>query len=99
MLKLLNKLFLFLHEPTASIEAREIALSAGIYKKAVLRRFMRTEAGDPGYQYRLAVIYHGGYYMKHDLDEAIFWYQKAADQGHEGARKQLFLLRSLNAGD
>ncbi len=99
MLRLLNKLFLFFHEPMASIEAREIALSVQC-KTAMLKRVIRAESGEAEFQFRLAQMYlYDLNYIGQDIVTAIFWYKKAAKQGHERAKRKLFMLRAMGEDD
>jgi TPR repeat protein len=41
--------------------------------------------GDPEYQYSLGMCYKYGYGVKENKDKALFWFKKAADQGHKQA--------------
>ena len=43
--------------------------------------------GDPDYQYSLAMCYKYGYAVKPDTKKALFWFKKAADQGHKQAER------------
>ena len=43
--------------------------------------------GDPDYQYSLAMCYKYGYVVKVDTNKALFWFKKAADQGHKQAER------------
>jgi len=93
MIRYLKKLFLFLYKPNASTESFELALAVPC-SAAIIRRFTRAEAGEADYQFRVGQIYyHDFFQVGQDIHRAIFWYQKAAEQGHEKAKKQLFLLR------
>ncbi len=43
--------------------------------------------GDPDYQYSLAMCYKYGYAVKPDTKKALYWFKKAADQGHKQAER------------
>ena len=47
--------------------------------------------GDADAQFKLAGLYAEGDGVKQDLTEAVKWYQKAAEQGHDGAQYKLGL--------
>lgn len=50
--------------------------------------------GDPDYQYSLGMCYKYGYGVKADYNKALYWFKKAADQGHKQAeRVYLFMVR------
>ena len=40
-------------------------------------------------QYNLALIYEYGEVIKKDINKAIYWYKKSADQGYEDAHYEL----------
>ena len=52
--------------------------------KKVLKQAVK---GDPDYQYSLAMCYKYGYVVKPDKNKALFWFKKAADQGHKQAER------------
>ncbi len=41
--------------------------------------------GDADYQYSLAMCYKYGYGMPQDTEKSLYWFKKAADQGHRQA--------------
>ena len=47
--------------------------------------------GDADAQFELAGLYAGGEGVKQNLAEAVKWYRKAAEQGHDGAQFKLGL--------
>ena len=47
--------------------------------------------GDADAQFELAGLYAGGEGVKQNLTEAVKWYRKAAEQGHDGAQYKLGL--------
>ena len=50
--------------------------------------------GDPDYQYSLGMCYKYGYGVKVDINKALYWFKKAADQGHKQAgRVYRFMLK------
>lgn len=48
-----------------------------------------TSVNDAEYQYKLGQKYEAGDKVIKSVIEARYWYQKAADQGHEAAAKRL----------
>lgn len=65
-----------------------------------------AEGGDSGAQYQLGWRYERGISTKKSIEDAIFWYEKAAAQGNPGAKEKLKDLknrlnisRNLNATD
>ena len=56
---------------------------------------MKARKGDADSQYSLGLCYKYGLGVKPNNDNAAFWFEKAADQGHLQAKRVLFsLLRS-----
>ena len=49
--------------------------------------YQEAVKGDKEYQYSLALCYKYGYGVKEDKDKALFWFKKAADQGHKQAER------------
>ena len=45
--------------------------------------------GDSIAQYNLAYMYENGEGIEKDIDQAIYWYKKAAEQGDKEAQKEL----------
>ena len=55
----------------------------------------KAEAGDAKAQYKLGRGYAEDRWMlPKDLAKAVIWLRKAAEQGHDGARKELDKLQS-----
>ncbi len=52
-----------------------------------------AKKGSPGAQYRLGQCYEQGKGVAQDPTRALLWYQKAADQGHEEAKREASKLR------
>ena len=52
-----------------------------------------AEQGDQEAWYKLENMYYRGEGVKKDTAEAAKWYQKAAEQGHEEARRLLAFCR------
>ena len=48
-----------------------------------------AEKGDANVQFFLGGCYHIGIGVEKDLKQALYWLRKAADQGHENAKKAL----------
>jgi len=60
--------------------------------------FVRTvaEQGDINAQFTLANLYQSGFWVKKNLNEAVKWWRKAAEQGGESVELQLqFVLNEL----
>ena len=53
-------------------------------------------SGDAASQFVLANLYHRGEFFPQDLGKALFWYQKAAEQGHDKAQNNLANLYKLS---
>ncbi len=62
-------------------------------KKAYLYYKMAAENGFATAQVNLAECYKKGKGVEKDLDEAIYWYQKAAKQGNEMGQQGLLQCR------
>jgi hypothetical protein len=50
---------------------------------------LQANQGDPAAQAQLAAKYFNGDGIELDLEQAVYWYKKAAEQGHAGAQSQL----------
>lgn len=76
----------------AFVEATRPELQVDMEKfKAVQQNAVK---GDPDYQYSLGMCYKYGYGVKADYNKALYWFKKAADQGHKQAeRVYLFMVR------
>jgi len=48
-----------------------------------------AKSGDAEAQYNLAGCYHQGYGVEQSYEQAVFWFIKAAEQGHEIAQYRL----------
>ena len=68
--------------------------NAGAYE-SITDLQQRAKDGDADAQYRLAECYQGRIssniigFIPPNKSQAVYWYQKAADQGHEGAKNAL----------
>ncbi|RFA31503.1 hypothetical protein CAI21_02180 [Alkalilimnicola ehrlichii] len=60
---------------------------------------MRAEAqeGNPDAQYALGYMYFNGQGVEPDLDEAMEWIRRAAEQGHRPALEALTQLAAIGA--
>ncbi len=65
------------------------------YVQAVEWYRKSAEQGNMRAQYNLGLCYECGYGVDKSLSEARFWYQKAADQNFEKAKKKIELYSSL----
>jgi TPR repeat protein len=43
----------------------------------------------------LGKCYEKGDGVKHDFEQAVYWYQKAADQGHAGGAEAVAILKAM----
>ena len=59
----------------------------------------RAEKGDVQAQYSLANYYERGLGVAKDKNEAVKWYRKAADQGHEESKLQLELKDTFEGAE
>lgn len=59
------------------------------YKKAAAIWFDLAKAGNPDAQFNLALAYHSGVAGRFNEAEALKWYMKAADAGHQRAQEYL----------
>ena len=59
----------------------------------------KAEQGDAKAQFNLAVMYENGTGLKKNREEAIKWYLKAAEQGHESAKTRLLKLGHAHLED
>ncbi len=53
---------------------------------------MKASAGDPAAQFKLGVLYYHGQGMAQDDAKAVYWFQKASDQGYTSAQAVLGAL-------
>lgn len=72
-------------------DARE-AMRAGNYAIAYCIWQPQADAGDANAQYNIGWLYHNGYGLAVDDQQALYWWQQAAEQNHIDAR---FALASL----
>jgi TPR repeat protein len=61
-------------------------------KKMVENLMMSAKKGHDKAQFMLGDMYKRGDEVIKDKEKAIYWFQKAADQGHQGAKMELELL-------
>ena len=74
---------------SAQFELGKRYYSEKIYPGAVKCFRQAAEQGHAEAQYNLGVCYANGCGMPKDLQQAIYWYTKAAEQGNEDAQKAL----------
>ena len=55
----------------------------------------KANQGDAQAQFNLALLYYHGLGTPHDSKQAVYWYTKAAEQGHVNAQYSL----AENSGD
>lgn len=65
------------------------------YKKAFIYSEKAAELNNPEAEYNLGVFFENGIYVERDINKAIYWYQKAAQKGHQDA---IHNLQGLNGG-
>jgi len=61
----------------------------GNYRSAYSNWMPLAKQGDGRAQFNLALLYHGGLYVKFNEDQAIFWYHQAAKNGIREAQEYL----------
>ena len=69
------------------------------YKEAAKWFRMAVEQNDPEAQYYLGTLYNFGDGVEEDIDEALKWYRKSADQGYEKALEKLEWLKMCGVID
>ena len=57
-----------------------------------------AKGGDSDAQFNVALIYEDGTELPQDYEKAVYWYRKAAHQGHAVAQYSLALLLSKGLG-
>jgi ankyrin repeat protein len=62
------------------------------YSKAIRLYEMLAKQGHQEVQYELALVYHTGEGKRKDPVRAIFWFKKAAEQGHAEAKEVMELI-------
>lgn len=77
---------------SADVKAGVDAWQQGDYAKAVGEWRSLAQAGDPDAQFNLGQAYKLGRGVQPDLNAALDWYRKAAQQGHLRAEDNLGLL-------
>lgn len=78
-------------------EQAAAAMQRGDYAKAYCAWQPLAEAGDPEAQYALGWMYHNGYGLAIDDQQAEQWWTRAVEQGHVGAMFSLGSLYSLGS--
>ena len=66
--------------------------NSGNYKQAVGCFWQAANQGNMSAQYNLGQLYEAGLGVDKNIETAKIWYQKAADQGYDDARKRLDIL-------
>ena len=64
------------------------------FKEAYEYSEKAAELNNPEAEYNLGVFYEQGIYVKKDIKRAMYWYEKAAKQGHINAINNLNLIKS-----
>ena len=67
--------------------------SEQINKESFERYKKAAEQGDVEAQYNLGLMYEFGDGVEEDFDQAVKWFEKAAERGHEGAQDALEQLK------
>ena len=70
------------------IDGVEAAID-GNYRSAYLYWINLAKQGDARAQFNLALLYHGGLYVKFNEGQAVFWYRQAAQNGIREAQEYL----------
>ena len=65
------------------------AAQGGEYKKAAAIWFDLARKGNPDAQFNLGLAYHSGIAGSFNEPEALKWYKKAAEAGHQRAQEYL----------
>jgi len=84
--------------PNETFDDAMAAMRAGDYAKAYCRLRPLAEDGHGKAQYTLGWMYHNGYGLRIDDDEARRWWERAAQQGHAEALFSLGMLYELGNG-
>lgn len=61
----------------------------GNYRSAYSKWMPLAKQDDARAQFNLALLYHGGLYVKFNEEQAIFWYHQAAENGVREAQEYL----------
>lgn len=80
--------FFWLTSPTICLSADDMWSSVFEYQQKM------AGYGNPEAQVKLGEMYEEGHGTEQDFDQARQWYQKAANQGYEPARKKLSKLEA-----
>ena len=75
--------------------AREDGLNAykqGHYAEAIRLWLPVAKAGDSEIQFNLGVMYNEGRGISQNLDEALYWFKRAAEKGDADAQAKLGML-------
>ncbi len=76
----------------ADFAAGRAAYAAGDYAAALEQWLAPGEAGEAAAQFALGTLYVNGEGVEQDFDEALLWFEKAAEQGHAGGQYNLGLI-------
>ena len=71
-----NKGPIFATKPDIKVNPEQVAKVAKLAKE-----------GDPEYQYSYGMCFKYGYGVQADKNKALYWFKKAADQGHRQAER------------
>lgn len=53
----------------------------------------RVEKGEPDAQFKLGLMYYNGQHVKQDNEQAVYWFNKAAEKGHQEAKDMLSRIK------
>lgn len=73
---------------------------SGVEDREKSKQLLRqaAEAGHATAQMMLATrLQFGGYEHERNLEQAIYWFEQAIENGHEGAKMQLENLKKINS--
>jgi len=91
-------ILLVLFSANSSYEEGSNAFLVGDYAQALERFSTAARAGDARAQYKLGMMYQGGYGAARHYGWALVWYLKAARQGHLLAKRSMGLLQEKGLG-
>lgn len=66
-----------------------LSLNLQAYSQTFAEYKIAAEQEDSFAQYNLGFAYYSGEGVSQDYDQAVYWFQKAAEQGHSDAKRIL----------